>query len=153
VAVLIDTDDQINQSAAFLTLLTNGRPILVRMSTRTRTTAIALTAAVAVSSVAYGLGSQRGDGSAVAGGSGSSSMSASDRGPGPFGPGLSELADRLGVSTDKLEAALEDIRGIGRRTTTRSSPRTSPPSSASRPTACRPRSRSCAARTATGTRS
>jgi AraC-like DNA-binding protein len=89
--------------------------MLVRMSRRTRTTAIALTGAVAVSSVAYGLGSQRGDGSAAALGGAPSTESASDRGAGPFGghrgPGLGDLADRLGVSTDKLEAALEDIRG------------------------------------------
>jgi transcriptional regulator with XRE-family HTH domain len=85
--------------------------MLVRMSKRARTTVIALIAAVAVSSIAYGLGSQRGGGSAAALGS----MSASDRDPGPFGvrhgPPLDDLADRLGVSADKLEAALEDIRG------------------------------------------
>lgn len=80
--------------------------MLVRMSRRTRTTAIALTCAVAVSSVAYGLGSQRGDGSAAAQG---------DSAAAPFerhrGPGLGDLAERLGVSADKLEAALEAIRG------------------------------------------
>jgi len=73
--------------------------------------AIALTCAVAISSVAYGLGSQRGDGTAAALRTGSSF--ASDAGPagGPPGARLDDLADRLGVSADKLEAALEDLRG------------------------------------------
>jgi transcriptional regulator with XRE-family HTH domain len=75
------------------------------MSRRTRTTAIALTGAVAVSSIAYGLGSQRGDGSAAAVGN----IGAAERGH-HRGPDIAELADRLGVSSDKLEAALEDLR-------------------------------------------
>ncbi len=80
--------------------------MLVPMSGRTRTIAIALTGAVAVSSIAYGLGSQRGDGSAAALGNAAAGQ------PGHrCGPGLAELADRLGVSTEDLQAALEDVRG------------------------------------------
>ena len=81
------------------------------MSRRTRTTAIALTGAVAVSSIAYGIGSQRGDGSAAAlGDSAAAARSGDHRRPGPRSTDLADLADRLGVSSDKLRAALEDLR-------------------------------------------
>src|SRR5215213_5988455 len=72
------------------------------MTRRTRTTAIALTGAVALASAAYGLGTQREDGSATAARTASGSA--------PFRLGLDRLADRLGVSSDKLRAALDDVR-------------------------------------------
>jgi hypothetical protein len=81
-----------------------------------QTTAFAVAGAVALASGAYALGSQASDGLAVAAkGSGTSSQPGGRPGLG-FGrhggpPGFDGLADRLGVSEDKLRAALEDLRG------------------------------------------
>src|SRR4051794_21495742 len=91
------------------------------MSTRTQQTAVALTGAVAVAFGAYAIGSQSGGGSANATGSGTSARTASSgaaqqvhlgfgrdrRGP---GAGLSDLAQRLGVSQAALRSALSDVR-------------------------------------------
>jgi hypothetical protein len=91
------------------------------MTRRTRNLAIALAGAVTLASGAYALGSQNGDGSAAATGTTATlaAGSAADHGPfgrGPVGPppgrglGLQALADKLGVDTAKLQAALDGIR-------------------------------------------
>jgi biotin operon repressor len=89
-----------------------------------QTIALALTGAVALASGAYALGTQADDGNAAAaktpqdqpgfaafghrGGPGGPGFGHGFRG-GPGGPRFDGLADRLGVSEDKLRAALEDI--------------------------------------------
>ena len=93
-----------------------------------QTTALALAGAVALASGAYALGTQADDGNAAAakgdnarpafaGGPGGPGFGHGFRGGpghrfggGPGGPFLDGLADRLGVSEDKLQAALEDLR-------------------------------------------
>ena len=94
-----------------------------------QTTALALAGAVALASGAYALGTQVDDGNAAAakapsvfaGGPGHHGFRGGPDGPagpgfghgfrgGPGGPMLEGLADRLGVSADKLRAALEDVR-------------------------------------------
>jgi Clp amino terminal domain, pathogenicity island component len=94
------------------------------MKTRTKKLAILLTVGVVLSSGAYALGSQAGNGGALASGSnasasGSGSGNASNvsasrpgrpgfrRGP---GPGLGDLATKLGVSETALRTALEAVR-------------------------------------------
>jgi len=86
-----------------------------------RTTAFALAGAVALASGAYALGTQADDGSAAAAKtSGANAAPAFAGGPGrpgfghgfrggPGGPAFDSLADRLGVSEDKLRTALEDL--------------------------------------------
>jgi biotin operon repressor len=88
------------------------------MTPRTKKTAAALTGALVLASGAYALGSQAGDGSALAG------QNANATRPGPgygFGPGrpgfrggpreaLADAAKKLGVSEDKLIAALQKLR-------------------------------------------
>src|SRR6185295_11838875 len=92
------------------------------MKTRTKKLATLLTVGVVLSSGAYALGSQAGNGGALASGSnasGSGSGSASnvsvarDRPGRPGfrrGPGLGDLATKLGVSETALRTALEAIR-------------------------------------------
>ena len=89
--------------------------MLRAMTPRSKKTAAALSGALVLASGAYALGSQAGDGAALAGQKSPSSA----RQAGPFGPGrmrpgprpdLSGIADRLGVTEDKLRAALEDLR-------------------------------------------
>src|SRR4051794_29846615 len=91
------------------------------MTTRTKTTAVALTGAVALASGAYALGTQSGGGDATAkaGSSTKSSSSKSTRAVGvrvirrgPFGraAGLQSLADKLGTTPAKLQAAFEALR-------------------------------------------
>jgi hypothetical protein len=83
------------------------------MTPRTKKTAAALGGALVLASGAYGLGSQAGGGSALAG-STTPSPQAAPPGPGPGrfgGPrDLSAIAGRLGVTEDKLRAALQDLR-------------------------------------------
>jgi AraC-like DNA-binding protein len=84
-----------------------------------QTTALALAGAVALASGAYALGTQVDDGNAAAAnanGSGPAFAGGPGRpgfghGPRGFGmrPAFDGLADRLGVSEDKLRAALDDI--------------------------------------------
>src|SRR4051794_5599715 len=87
------------------------------MNSRAKTTAAALAGAAVLASGAYAVGSQEGGGGADA-------ATAGARGFGPppgagfrrgaaFGPGLSALAKRLGVSEEKLRAALQDVRPPG----------------------------------------
>ena len=87
--------------------------MLQAMTPRSKKTAAALSGAVVLASGAYALGTQAGDGAALAG----LNNSPTARHVGPFGPGaghpgrdLSGIADRLGVTEDKLRAALEDLR-------------------------------------------
>jgi Mn-dependent DtxR family transcriptional regulator len=78
------------------------------MTPRTKTTAVALTGALVLASGAYALGSQAGDGEALAGGNTPSTARSAGH---PGGPrDLSGMAGRLGVTEDKLRAALEDLR-------------------------------------------
>jgi hypothetical protein len=97
-------------SQRFLHFLFDWAGRLAGMRNPKQKAAVVLTGAVALASGAYALGSQT-DGSAEAAG---------DRGAGyfhhgPGGPGrgfgLESLADRLGVSEEKLRAALKDTRG------------------------------------------
>jgi len=85
-----------------------------------QTTALALAGAVALASGAYALGSQADDGSAAAARTNGNAAPAFAGGPGrpgfghrfrggPGGPAFDSLADRLGISEDKLRSALEDI--------------------------------------------
>jgi len=88
-----------------------------------QTTALALAGAVALASGAYALGTQSGDGDASAAPTRIAAPGGVPFGHGPrgfhgggprgFGPGVpmfEGLADRLGVSAEKLRAALEDLR-------------------------------------------
>jgi hypothetical protein len=83
------------------------------MTPRTKKTAAALSGALVLASGAYALGSQAGDGSALAG-STTPTPQAAPPGPGPGRHGgprdLSAIAGKLGVSEDKLRAALQDLR-------------------------------------------
>jgi ClpA/ClpB-like protein len=92
------------------------------MTPRTKKTAAALSGALVLASGAYALGSQAGDGSALAGSTPNASRQPAGYGfgggPGPGRPGfrgahrdlLSDAAKQLGVSEDKLSAALEKLR-------------------------------------------
>jgi Clp amino terminal domain, pathogenicity island component len=79
------------------------------MASRRKTIGAALGGAAALSFGGYALGSQAGDGLATGASSGERG---GERAPGPpgFGRGLDDLAERLGVETDALEQALEDMR-------------------------------------------
>jgi hypothetical protein len=96
------------------------------MKTRTKKLAILLTVGVVLSTGAYALGTQAGDGGALASGS-NASDSGSGTGSGIAlkvsthqggrpgfrggpGPGLSDLATKLGVSETALRTALEAVR-------------------------------------------
>jgi Mn-dependent DtxR family transcriptional regulator len=78
------------------------------MTPRTKTTAVALTGALVLASGAYALGSQAGDGEALAGGKTPTTARPAGHPGGPHD--LSGMAGRLGVTEDKLRAALEDLR-------------------------------------------
>ena len=81
----------------------------------TRSAAVA-GAAAAAAFAAYGVGSQVGGGSADAaksGGSSNNGNSRSQSGTAPRDRGLAALAQRLGVSEDKLRTALEELRSAG----------------------------------------
>lgn len=98
------------------------------MKTRTKKLAILLAVGVVLSTGAYALGTQAGDGGALASGSNASASGSpsagatvvSDRGGpgrpgfrgfrGGPGPGLGDLATRLGVSETALRTALEAVR-------------------------------------------
>ena len=82
-----------------------------------RTTIIVVGGALAIASVGYGLGTQAGDGTAIADNTPTEQdgNGGAERGGAPalpFGrgapPGLSRLADRLGVGTTQLMTALRD---------------------------------------------
>jgi biotin operon repressor len=79
------------------------------MRTQRRTTVIVVGGALAIASVGYGLGTQAGDGTAVADGAQSRNGGAAlpfERGA---PPGLSDLANTLGVDQDKLDQAFRDF--------------------------------------------
>ncbi len=78
------------------------------MNQRGKKLTAVLAGGVVLASGAYGIGTQAGDGSATAARSQQDSAARGDRDH-PFG--LSGLADRLGVSEDKLQDALGDLRG------------------------------------------
>jgi hypothetical protein len=86
------------------------------MRRQRRTTIIVVGGALAIASVGYGLGTQAGDGTAIADNTASEQDgSGAERGgapPLPFErgapPGLSALADKLGVNTSALMGALRD---------------------------------------------
>jgi hypothetical protein len=85
------------------------------MRRQRRTTIIVVGGALAIASVGYGLGTQAGDGNAIADSATTEQDgSAPDRHGPPFGfdrgapPGLSALADKLGVGTTELAQALRD---------------------------------------------
>jgi transcriptional regulator with XRE-family HTH domain len=86
------------------------------MRRQRRTTIIVVGGALAIASVGYGLGTQAGDGTAIADNTASEQDgSGAERGgapPLPFErgapPGLSALADKLGVNTSALMRALRD---------------------------------------------
>jgi hypothetical protein len=91
------------------------------MTTRTKKLATLLTAGLVLSSGAYALGSQTGDGGALAASATGTSSSGTangtavgDRRGGPGrrgpGPGLDDLATKLGVTPGALRTALEAIR-------------------------------------------
>src|SRR3954470_10138927 len=94
------------------------------MKTRTKKLATLLTVGVVLSSGAYALGSQAGNGGALASGSNASgsgsgsaanvSVNRNSTRPGRpgfrRGPGLGDLATKLGVSEAALEDALKAIR-------------------------------------------
>jgi Mn-dependent DtxR family transcriptional regulator len=76
------------------------------MNSRTKRTALALTGALVLAWGAYALGTQVGGGSAVAG----DRLAAGDETRGKGGARFESLADRLGVSEERLRAALQDLR-------------------------------------------
>ena len=86
------------------------------MRRQRRTTIIVVGGALAIASVGYGLGTQAGDGTAIADNTATEQDgSGAERGgapPMPFErgapPGLSQLADKLGVSSTELMNALRD---------------------------------------------
>lgn len=90
------------------------------MTPRTKKTAAALSGALVLASGAYALGSQAGDGSALAGSTNGARQTAGygyGAGPGRVGhfrggprEGLADAAKQLGVSEDKLLAALKKLR-------------------------------------------
>ena len=90
------------------------------MTPRTKKTAAALSGALVLASGAYALGSQAGDGSALAGSTNGARQTAGyGYGAGPGRPGhfrggpregLADAAKLLGVSEDKLLAALKKLR-------------------------------------------
>ena len=90
------------------------------MTPRTKKTAAALSGALVLASGAYALGSQTGDGQALAGQKANAQQGGYGFGYGP-GPGkhgfrggprqdLADAAKKLGVSEDKLLAALKNLR-------------------------------------------
>jgi hypothetical protein len=79
------------------------------MTRSNKTTGLLLAGAVAVAAAGYSVGSQRDDGTAAAAGSGPSTEARFVHARGPR-EHLSSLADALGVSEEKLRAALDDIR-------------------------------------------
>ena len=90
------------------------------MTSTTKKGALALGGAVALASAAFAIGSQAGGGNAVAESVGASSTAPASApafrevhrgGPGgPRGAFLDDLAQKLGVSEEKLRTALEDVR-------------------------------------------
>jgi len=91
------------------------------MTPRTKKTAAALSGALVLASGAYALGSQTGDGQALAGQNANAARQGGygfGYGPGPGKHGfrggprqdLADAAKKLGVSQDKLLAALKDLR-------------------------------------------
>jgi hypothetical protein len=91
------------------------------MTPRTKKTAAALSGALVLASGAYALGSQTGDGQALAGQNANAPRQGGygfGYGPGPGKPGfrggprqdLADAAKKLGVSEDKLLAALKKLR-------------------------------------------
>ena len=94
--------------------------MLLPMTPRTKKTAAALSGALVLASGAYALGSQAGDGSALAGSTNAARQTAGyGFGAGPGRPGhfrggpregLADAAKQLGVSEDKLLAALRTLR-------------------------------------------
>ena len=83
------------------------------MTPRTRKTAAALAGALVLASGAYAIGSQSGDGSALAGSNANASGQSAGHGrPGPreWRQALADVAKRLGVSEDRLVAALKKLR-------------------------------------------
>jgi transcriptional regulator with XRE-family HTH domain len=86
------------------------------MRPQRRTTVIVVGGALAIASVGYGLGTQAGDGTAIADNATEQDGSSQDRGGRPLlpfergaPPGLSDLADRLGVGVNQLARALRDF--------------------------------------------
>jgi hypothetical protein len=92
-----------------LRLLFTSHGSLEGMKISKQRTAVALTAAIALASGAYALGSQAGDGAAAAASGAADPRPPFDHRGGP--PGLSGLADRLGVEEDALQDAMRDLRG------------------------------------------
>ena len=93
--------------------------MLLPMTPRTKKTAAALSGALVLASGAYALGSQAGDGSALAGSTPNAAQTAGygfGAGPGHRGfrggprEALADAAKQLGVSEDKLLAALRKLR-------------------------------------------
>src|SRR4051812_21174493 len=90
------------------------------MTPRTKKTAAALSGALVLASGAYALGSQTGDGQALAGQNANATRQGGygfGYGPGPGKHGfrgprqdLADAAKKLGVSQDKLLAALKNLR-------------------------------------------
>lgn len=88
------------------------------MQRQRRTTIIVVGGALAIASVGYGLGAQAGDGTAIADNNTTEQDgSGAERGGAPplrfergAPPGLSQLADQLGVETTALTRALRDYR-------------------------------------------
>jgi hypothetical protein len=89
------------------------------MRRQRRTTIIVVGGALAIASVGYGLGTQAGDGTAIADNSAAEQDGGTaERGGAPAlpfdrgaPPGLSALADKLGVDTTALTRALRDFHG------------------------------------------
>ena len=89
------------------------------MRRQRRTTIIVVGGALAIASVGYGLGTQAGDGTAIADNAAAEQDgSGAERGGAPplgfdrgAPPGLSALADKLGVNTTALMRALRDYHG------------------------------------------
>ena len=84
------------------------------MQSRRRSTIIVVGGALAVASVGYGLGTQADGGTAVAGSDQTTTEESRGGAPPSFArggqpPGFEALADKLGVSADKLEGALRDF--------------------------------------------
>jgi hypothetical protein len=86
------------------------------MRRQRRTTIIVVGGALAIASVGYGLGTQAGDGTAIADNATTEQDGSAPERNGPpmpgfergAPPGISALADKLGVGTDQLASALRD---------------------------------------------
>src|SRR4051794_41259354 len=89
------------------------------MNSRAKTTAAALAGAAVLATGAYAIGSQEGGGGADAATAGARGFGPYGPPPGagfrggPGGPRLPALAQKLGVSEEKLRAALQDVRPQG----------------------------------------